>query len=146
MIERRGEQVHVRHILIMPTITQASLDRAKAKADSVYDLLIKNKKIDFSTAAAFYSDDKETKYNGGMMLNADNVETRTTYIPTDKLDPQIALIVDTMKVGGISKPQLFTEQNGKKSYKILYLKSITDAHKANLTQDFPKIKELRYRR
>src|SRR5579872_4422326 len=48
VIERRGEQVHVRHILIMPATTQASLDRAKAKADSVYDFLVKNKKIDFS--------------------------------------------------------------------------------------------------
>ena len=141
VIERRGEQVHVRHILITPVVTQASLDRAKARADSVYDLLTKNKQIDFSTAASFYSDDKDTKYNGGMMLNADNVETRTTYIPTDKLDPQIVLTVDTMKVGKISKAQLVTGTDGKKSYKIFYLKSTTDAHKANLKQDFPKIKE-----
>src|SRR6185503_20486410 len=84
VIERRGEQVHVRHILIIPAITQASLDRAKAKADSVYDFLVTNKKIDFSTAAAYYSDNKDTKYNGGMLLNADNVETRTTFIPTDR--------------------------------------------------------------
>jgi peptidyl-prolyl cis-trans isomerase SurA len=142
VIERRGEQVHVRHILIMPAATQASLDRAKAKADSIYDLIIKNKAIDFSTAASIYSDDKDTKYNGGMMLNAENVDTRSTYIPTDKLDPQIALTADTMKVGSMSKPQLFTGQDGKKSYKILYLKSTTDAHKANLKQDFPKIKEV----
>ncbi|MDN3551116.1 peptidylprolyl isomerase [Mucilaginibacter aquaedulcis] len=141
VIERRGEQVHVRHILIMPVVTQASLDRAKVKADSIYTLLQKNKKIDFSSAAAYYSDDKETKYNGGMMLNAENVQTRTTFIPTDKLDPKVALTVDTMKIGTISKPDLFTEANGKKSYKILYLKSATGAHKANLEQDFPKLKD-----
>ncbi len=141
VIERRGEQVHVRHILIIPVTTQASLDRAKAKADSVYGLLTKIKNINFSAAASFYSDDKETKYNGGMMLNADNVETRTTFIPTDKLDPQVALIVDTMKVDEISKPQLITDQTNKKSYKIFYLKSTTDAHKASLKQDFPKLKE-----
>ncbi len=141
VIERRGEQVHVRHILIIPVTTQESLDRAKARADSVYDLMQKNKKVDFSTAAAFYSDDKETKYNGGMLLNADNVQERSTYIPTDKLDPQVALVTDTMKVGSISKPQLFTDAAGKKTYKILYLKSSTDAHKANLAQDYPKIKE-----
>jgi len=141
VIERRGEQVHVRHILIVPAITQESLDRAKAKADSVYDLMQKNKKIDFSTYAAYYSDDKDTKYNGGMMLNLENVQERSTYIPTDKLDPQIALTTDTMKVGSISKPQLFTGADGKKAYKILYLKSSTDAHKANLAQDYPKIKE-----
>jgi len=142
VIERRGEQVHARHIIIIPKTTQASLDRSKSKADSVYTLITTNKKIDFSTAANFYSDDKETKFNGGMMLNLDNVQTRTTHIPTDKLDPQIALVVDTMKVGAISKPFIFTDQTGKKSYKILYLKSVTDAHKASLAQDFPKLKEI----
>ena len=140
VIERRGEQVHVRHILIVPVTTPASLDRAKAKADSVYDLMTHNKRIDFSTAAAYYSDDRDTKFNGGMLLNADNVDTRTTYIPTNRLDPQVALTTDTMKVGSISKPQLFTV-DGKKSYKILYLKSTTNAHKVNLEQDYPKIKE-----
>ena len=142
VLERRGEQVHERHIIIIPKTTQASLDRAKAKADSIYALITTNKKIDFSTAASQFSDDKDTKYNGGMMLNYDNVQNRSTHIPMDKLDPQIALVVDTMKVGGISQSVLYTDQNGKKSYKIYYLKSVTDAHKANLAQDFPKIKEL----
>jgi peptidyl-prolyl cis-trans isomerase SurA len=142
VIERRGEQVHARHILIIPVTTQASLDRAKTTADSVYTALMAVKKFDFSSAASFYSDDKETKFNGGMMLNADNVQTRSTYIPTDKLDPQVALITDTMKVGSISKPQLFNDpQTRKQSYKILYLKSVTNAHKANLDQDFAKLKE-----
>jgi peptidyl-prolyl cis-trans isomerase SurA len=145
VIERRGEQVHVRHILITPAITEASLERAKAKADSIYTLMMGHKKdLDFSAAANFYSDDKETKFNGGMMLNAENVQARSTFIPTDKLDPKVALIVDTMKVGSISKPDLFTGSDGKKSYKILYLKSATDAHKANLAQDFPKLKDMAY--
>ncbi|MFD0793171.1 peptidylprolyl isomerase [Mucilaginibacter litoreus] len=142
VIERRGEQVHARHILVIPSTTDASLERAHKTADSVYNAMLAVKKFDFSSAAAYYSDDKETKYNGGMLLNLENVQTRSTYIPTDKLDPQIALVVDTMKVGAISKPQLFTDaQTGKKSYKILYLKSVTDAHKANLGQDFAKLKE-----
>lgn len=143
VIERRGEQVHVRHILITPVITQESISRAKLKADTIYNLLIKApKQADvFSGAASVYSDSKETKYNGGMLLNPDNVQVRTTYIPTDRLDPQIALVVDTMKVGGISKPQLFMDNTGKKSYKILYLKSVVNAHKASLAQDFPRIKE-----
>jgi peptidyl-prolyl cis-trans isomerase SurA len=142
VIERRGEQVHARHILIMPVITPASLERVKIKADSIYNLITKNKQIDFSTAASIYSDDKETKYNGGMMMNADNVQSRTTLIPTDKLDPQVALIVDTMKVKSISAPAKFTAQDGKSTYRILYLRSVTDAHKANLGQDLPKIKEV----
>jgi len=79
-----------------------------------------------------------------MMLNAENVQSRSTFIPTDKLDPKVALTIDTMKVGSISKPDLFTGADGKKSYKILYLKSATDAHKANLAQDFPKLKEFAF--
>jgi peptidyl-prolyl cis-trans isomerase SurA len=142
VIERRGEQVHARHILIMPKITTESIIRANTKADSVYKLLIKNKITSeiFSNAASFYSDDKESKYNGGMILNADNVQTRTTQIPIDRLDPQIALVIDTMKVGNVSNPVLITDASGKKSYKIFYLKSVTDAHRANLEQDFAKIK------
>jgi len=140
VIERRGEQVHVRHILIIPEITQASLDRTKTKADSIYKV-IKTNKIDFSAAASFYSDDNETKYNGGMMLNAENVQSRSTFIPTDKLDPQVALLVDTMKVGSIAPPALFTTAKNTKAYKILYLKSKTDAHTANLAQDYPKLKD-----
>jgi len=144
VIERRGEQVHVRHILITPPITPASLARAKGKADTVYNLLNKNKKGDyFAAAASAYSDNKETKFNGGMLLNPENVEVRSSMIPTDKLDPQVAVVVDTMKVGDISKPVLYTEQQTqKKSYRIYYLKSVTDAHKANLTQDLPKIKAM----
>jgi len=107
-------------------------------------MMLHKKDLDFSAAASFYSDDRETKFNGGMLLNAENVQTRSTFIPTDKLDPKVALVVDTMKVGGISKPDLFTGADGKKSYKILYLKSATDAHKANLVQDFPKLKEYAY--
>jgi peptidyl-prolyl cis-trans isomerase SurA len=141
VIERRGEQVHVRHILIIPVVTQESLTRAKSRADSIYTLLKTNNKIDFSSAAAYYSDNKDTKFNGGMLLNAENVEARSTYIPTDKLDPQVALVTDTMKVGSISKPFLFTGADGKQGYKILYLKSTTNAHKANLVQDYPKLKE-----
>ncbi len=142
VIERRGEQVHVRHILIIPAITAQSLVRANAKADSVYKLFLKQKITAdmFSSAATYYSDDKDSKYNGGMILNVENVQTRTTLIPIDKLDPQVALVIDTMKVGTVSKPTLITDASGKKSYKIFYLKSVTDAHRANLEQDFARIK------
>jgi peptidyl-prolyl cis-trans isomerase SurA len=143
VIERLGEQANVRHILITTEPTKASLDRAKAHIDSVYNLII-DKKINFGTAASLYSDDKETKYNGGMMLNSENVQSRTTYIPTDKLDPQIFLTIDTMAVGGISMPSMFTGQDRKTGYRILNLKSKTPPHQASLEQDFPKIKEVAF--
>ncbi|WP_443944537.1 peptidylprolyl isomerase [Pedobacter sp. AW1-32] len=140
VLERRGEQVHVRHILIMPKTTPESLTRLQKHADSIYNN-IQSKKYTFATAANLFSDDKETKYNGGMMMNAENVQSRTTFIPTDKLDPSVFVVIDTMKVGGISKPAGFTGADGKQGFRILYLKSKIPPHKANLVQDFPKIKE-----
>ncbi|MNK30294.1 Chaperone SurA precursor [compost metagenome] len=140
VIERRGEQVQARHILIRPQNTPASMDRIKLKADTIYKSLIA-KKVPFSFAASQYSDNKESQYNGGMLLYADNVTARTSFIPADKLDPKVFLIADTMKVGEISSPTLFTDQSGKEGYKILYLKSKIPPHKANLEQDYAKFKE-----
>ena len=143
VIERRGEQVQARHILIKTNPTASSLERVKASIDSIYQNVV-DKKIPFSTAASLYSDNNETKYNGGMMLNAENVQSRTTYIPTDKLEPSVFLTIDTMEVGEYSRPDLFTAPDGKQGYRFLYLKSKTEPHLASLELDFPKIKELAY--
>jgi len=140
VIERRGEQVHARHILIIPRTTPESLVRLEKHADSIYNNIMA-KKYSFAAAANLFSDNKETKYNGGMMLNAENVQARSTFIPVDKLDPSVFLVIDTMKVGGISKPHLFTGADGKEAYRILYLKSKIPPHKANMAQDFPKIRD-----
>ncbi|WP_432709753.1 peptidylprolyl isomerase [Pedobacter sp.] len=140
VIERRGEQVHARHILIRPITTPQSIERTKLHADSIYQNIL-NKKISFSAAASKYSSNKETKYNGGMMLYADNVTARTTFIPADKVDPKIFMVVDTMQVGNVSQPVLITEPDGKEVYKILMLKSKIPPHKGNLDQDYAKFKE-----
>lgn len=140
VIERRGEQVHARHILIKPATTAESLTRLKLHADSIYNN-IERKKLSFAAAASLYSDNKESKFNGGMMLNAENVQARSTFIPIDKLDPSIFLVIDTMKIESISKPDLYTAADGKQGYRILYLKSKIPPHKANLAQDFPKIRD-----
>src|SRR5690606_41325073 len=65
-------------------------------------------------------------------------------IPTDKLERQVFLTVDTMKVGSISKPSLFTQADGKKGYRFLSLKSKTGPHQASLELDYPKIKEVAF--
>lgn len=143
VIERRGEQVHARHILIIPETVPAALERAKVEIDSIYQK-VKIGKLNFNNAASLYSDEIETKYNGGMMLNSQNVSSRTTYIPTDILDPKVFLTIDTMKVGTYSTPDVFTSQRGKMGYRFLYLKSKIPPHKANLDQDLPKIKDAAY--
>jgi len=140
VVERRGEQVHARHILIRPQTTPASLARTKIHADSIYTNVL-TKKLSFSTAASLYSSDKDSKYNGGMILFADNVTARTTFIPADKLDPKVFLVVDTMKIGEISKPVPYTGTDGKEGYKIVLLKSKIAPHKGNLDQDYTKFKD-----
>ncbi len=140
VLERRGEEVRVRHILIQTKPTQASLDRAKKHIDSLYDHVV-NKRLDFYTAATMYSDNKETKYNGGMLLNMENQQSRTTLIPADKLDASVFTAIDTLQPGQYSRPAQFTDQTEKTGYRFTYLKSRTPPHQANLTQDFAKIKE-----
>lgn len=139
VLDRRGEEVNVRHLLITKKPTASSLERAKAKIDSISDQ-ITAKKFNFSSAASFYSDDKETKYNGGVMSNP---EDRSTLIPVDKLD-DVAVFnaIDPLKEGEISKAVLYTDKrSGDKSYRIYYLKSRIPPHKANMDIDFAKIKE-----
>ncbi|MEJ2882831.1 peptidylprolyl isomerase [Pedobacter sp. GR22-6] len=140
VIERRGEQVQARHILIKPQTTPASMERIKLEADTIYRNLLA-KKLPFSTAASLYSGNKESQYNGGMIMFYDGRSTRTTFIPADKLDPKVFLVVDTMKTGAISQPVAFSDPDGKEGYKILLLKSKIAPHKANLEQDYAKFKE-----
>ncbi len=141
VLERRGEQSHVRHILIRPQTTPESMERLKLKADSIYKD-ITERKLPFATAASLYSDNKETQYNGGMLLYADNVTSRTTFIPVESLDPAVFMAIDTMKVGQISTPVTFSNpEQDKQGYKIFFLKSKIPPHKGNLEQDFPKFRE-----
>jgi peptidyl-prolyl cis-trans isomerase SurA len=77
-----------------------------------------------------------------MMLYADNQTARTTFIPVEKLDPSVFVVVDTMKVGSVSKPVSFRDdRTGNEGYKIFFLKSKIAPHKASLEQDYPKFKD-----
>jgi len=140
VLERRGEEVRTRHILIQIKPTAASLERAKKHIDSIYEN-VANKKLDFYSAATLYSDNKETKYNGGMLLNMENQQSRTTLIPADKLDASIFTAIDTLQPGEYSRPAQFTDRTGKTGYRFTYLKSRTPPHEASLDMDFAKIKE-----
>ena len=79
-----------------------------------------------------------------MMLNSENVQSRSTFIPTDKLDPALFLTIDTMKVGTISNPSSFASPAGQQGYRFVFLKSRIGPHKASLEQDYPKIKDAAY--
>ncbi len=139
VLERRGEEVNVRHVLIKTKPTQASLERTKAKIDSIYDK-VSSGKLPFHTAAAMLSDNKETKFNGGMVINEQSA-SRTTLIPVDALEKELFIAIDPLKPGEFSKPYQFKDRTEQVAYKFNYLKTRIPPHTASLEQDFAKIQE-----
>lgn len=140
VLERRGDEVRSRHILIQTKPSQATLDRTKREIDSIQNL-VATKKLDFYTAATRFSDNKETKFNGGMLLDYSNQQSRSTFIPVETLDKDVFKEIEGLEVGEFSKPVQFTDFRGNVGYRFHYLKSRTSPHVANLEQDFSKIKE-----
>lgn len=138
LVDRKGERIHVKHILIQPKITYKSRDKTKnILLDIIYK--IKYDTLTFVKAALIYSEDENTRNNGGLIFDA---ETGSSKIPVDKIDASLFFIMDTMEVGQISSPTRTISIDGREAYRILFLKSKTKPHKANLKEDYPKIMEL----
>ncbi len=134
LIERRGDYINVRHILVMPKVSPLDLAKAKVKLDSVSQL-IQDKKYTFEEAVKKFSEDP-SKNNGGILVNP---MTGNSVFESDQLDPKVFFVIDKLKVGDISNPVPFKMDDGKDAYRILYLKSRTEPHKANLKEDYDKI-------
>lgn len=137
LIERRGDRINVRHILLKPKVSDAGLANAKFSLDTIVQK-INSGKISFSEAAIAYSDDSETAKNGGLLLNPN---TGTSRFETPHLDPTLYFVSEKMKTGDVSEPVPFATREGKDAYRIVLLKSRTDPHKANLKDDYQKIQE-----
>ena len=137
MIERRGEQINVRHILIKPKFSSLSLKNAKDKINSIKADL-DSSKISFDEALQRFSDD-ESKNNGGIILNPKN---GTSFFTFDEIDPSIRYTVEKMKIGDISDPSLSKSQDGTQAaYRLIKLNNKIDEHKANVVDDFDLLKE-----
>jgi peptidyl-prolyl cis-trans isomerase SurA len=137
MIERRGEYINVRHILIQPKVSALNMSKSKTLLDSVSDL-IKQKKMTFADAVIRFSDDP-SKNNGGLLVNQ---ATGDTKFESSQLDPKIFFVIDKLKVGEISNPSIFKTERGKEEYRLYFLKERTLPHKANLENDYSRIQEL----
>jgi peptidyl-prolyl cis-trans isomerase SurA len=138
MIERRGEQFNTRHILIKPKIGDDDLASARAKADSIY-FLLKEKIISFEEAALRFSDDMETKNNGG---NVFNPQTGNTRFETDQIDPAVFFHLDKLTPGEISVPVLTQTAEGNQVFRIYLLKTRTEPHRLNIEQDYQRLQEI----
>ncbi|RXQ96117.1 peptidylprolyl isomerase [Ancylomarina salipaludis] len=137
LIDRKGERINVRHILLKPHIQQEDRTAATQQLDSIADM-IRNDKIKFEEAAFYYSDDKDTKNNGGLIVNQYNSSSKFT---KESLAPAIAKAVNKLKVGEISEAFL-DDQRGQEAYKIIKIKSQTKPHKANLADDWNQFENM----
>lgn len=138
MIERKGEQFNTRHILIKPKVSNEDIEMARVKADSIFNLL-STKSVSFDDAAMRYSDDNETKNNGG---NVFNPQTGNTRFETDQVDPAVFFHLDKLSQGEITQPVLTQTAEGNQVFRIYLLKSRSQPHRLNIEQDYQKLQEI----
>ncbi len=134
----RGQELDVRHIIIMPEVSQATIDEARAKIDTIR-ASIESGKIDFATAARQYSDDKETRNNGGQLVNPVSFDTR---FDLTKMEPTLSAQVYNLKEGEVSKVFTDRDRTGRSKFKILAVTKKYEEHPADFTKDYEKIKDL----
>jgi peptidyl-prolyl cis-trans isomerase SurA len=138
LIARKGEMVQVRHILIAPKISQLDIIKAREKLDSIQKL-VSDGEITFKDAALKYSDDKETKQNGGLIVNPAAGSTKWEIEELGQTDQQIVFILDKMQVNEVTPVMQYAGADGKPAWRIVQLKSRTDPHKANMKDDYTKL-------
>jgi peptidyl-prolyl cis-trans isomerase SurA len=138
LIEKRGDRINTRHILLRPKVDEKDLTDALTRLDSVRSDIVNNKRISFEEAARYISQDKDTRMSEGVMVNSN---TGTTRFEMSQLPQEVAKVVATMEPGEVSKP--FIMRDPKRDREIVAIVKLTnrlDAHKANLSDDFQTIK------
>jgi peptidyl-prolyl cis-trans isomerase SurA len=136
MVERRGDDADVRMILRIPPVTDVEMNQAITKLDTVRANIVEGK-IGFSEAALKYSDAEEVKYSGAFILNRDG----SSYVTIDQLDKEMVGTISKLKVGELSKPTAFVNEQDKKGVRVVFLKSRTEPHRMNLRDDYSKISQ-----
>jgi peptidyl-prolyl cis-trans isomerase SurA len=134
----KGQEIELRHILLTPSVSEDALIAAKEKISLIRNK-ISDKKVTFSDAARTESDQKETRANGGSLINP---KTQDTRFELTKMDPSLYSQVSSLKDDAISLPLLETDENGKKSYKLITVTNRINEHIADYATDYIKIKEL----
>ena len=138
LIEKRGDRIKVRHLLLKPKVAEDDLLAATARLDSIADD-IRNNKFSFEDAAIYISSDKDTRNNHGLMPNKEN---GTSKFQMQELPPEVAKVVDKMNVGEISKAFTMINEKGKEICAVVKLKTRINGHKATITDDYQQMKEV----
>lgn len=144
LIDKRGDKVNVRHILLKPKASYEVIDQTLARLDSIASDIHEGK-FTFEDGATMISDDKDTRNNKGLMSNmieSATSRTRTSKFEMKDLPTEIARVVDTLKVNQISQPFKMIDSRGKTTCAIVKLKSRIEGHKATITEDFQVMREV----
>ncbi len=134
----RGQEIDLRHILISPKVSSEALAEAKTKIELIKKR-IEAGELTFAEAARTLSDEKETKVNGGILINPNTQDTR---FELTKMDPELYSQVSGLKENEISYPIMDEDRNQRKSYKIVKVTNRTEEHKVDYAKDYVKIKDL----
>jgi peptidyl-prolyl cis-trans isomerase SurA len=134
METRNGDDATIRHILIIPQITQTEVDATNNELDSIRNKLVAGT-LPFSEGVRLYSDDETSKFTGGLVQGKDG----NTLVTIDQLDKDLVLKLNDLKVGDYSQPTEFTDDRGKKGIRIIYLVEKTEPHRENLQDDYSTI-------
>lgn len=139
LMEKRGDRIKARHILLKPHVPEDALLAANARLDSIADD-IRSGKFTFEEGASFISQDKETRNNHGLLPNPN---TNTSKFEMQELPPEIAKVVDQMKIGEISEAfTMIPQKTGKEQCVIVKLKSRINGHKATISDDYQNLKDI----
>ena len=138
VIDRKGEQIKTRHIIMMPKVSPESLAKAYGQADSIADFIRKGT-FKFEDAALRFSYDKDSRNNGGVVINPDNGASKWKLT---ELNPDVSKIITNMKVNEISKPFKTMNDKQRQEYKIIKLLSKTETHPANLRDDYVELSNI----
>jgi peptidyl-prolyl cis-trans isomerase SurA len=135
-MDRKGEQIKTRHILMIPKPSAKSMEKAFGQIDSIADFIRKGT-ILFKDAALRYSYDKDSRNNGGTVINPETGESKWKM---SELDPDVSKVIAKMNVNEISKPiKTIDPKNQQTIYKIIKLINKNNAHKANLRDDYVEL-------
>ena len=137
LIDRKGDMVNTRHILIRPKVKPEQAAQALAKLDSLANL-IRNDSIKFETAALRYSTHKDSRINGGKLVSS-NPSARITWFTLEELNPEMYVKIREMKVGEISDAFKTTDENNNQVFRIVKLDNVLPAHAANLKDDYQSL-------
>ena len=138
VIDRKGEQLKTRHIIMMPKVTPLALEKAFSQIDSIADFIRKGT-FKFEEAALRYSYDKNSRNNGGVVINPETGESKWKLT---ELEPDVSKIIPKMNINEISKPFLTLDDKQRQVYKIVKLISKTSPHAANLRDDYVELSNM----